>query len=143
MFHGASNIVRSIQEENFVNGLVDANGMTYKFDSLIIASGGILMGGLTVDHLGTVHESILDLQVRQIDPLFGLTSENALAALHTTGVEVDEELRPLKEGEPCLNNVYVVGRTLANWDPSTEGSTEGVSIGTGFCSAQFANRALG
>jgi len=143
LFHGTSNIVRSIQEGNFVNGLVDANGMTYKFDSLIIASGGILMGGLTVDHLGTVHESILDLRVRQIGPLFGLTSENALAALHTTGVEVDEELRPLKEGEPCLNNVYVVGRTLANWDPSTEGSTEGVSIGTGFCSAEFANRALG
>ena len=49
-----------------------------------------------------------------------------LDALHRTGVDTDESLRPRSAGTG--DNLFVTGRTLAHWNPATEGSAEGVSI---------------
>jgi len=110
--------------------------------SFILATGGILGGGITMPMQGNKpHEIVLGL------PIF--TQENLprfqpkfLAfqghPIYHNGVQVDSNLQPVDEtGLVVYENLYAVGGTLANCDPVRERSLEGIAIATGYTAGQM------
>ena len=129
--NGSCEAVRDDGERSFEAGV------------FILATGGVLMGGLDVDSHGLVREPLFGLEVAQTRPLGAERVDGALDALHETGVETDERLRPLAGGKPAFDNLFVTGRTLAHWNPARESSAEGVAIATGWAAAEEACAYLG
>ncbi len=116
----------------------DDMGRVYEASAFIVATGGVLMGGLDVDSFGKVRETTFALEVFQGAPLDAQTVDRSLAALHQSGVECDASLRPVAGGKRVHDNLFVTGRTLGHWNPSLEASSEGVSIATGWAAAEEA-----
>jgi anaerobic glycerol-3-phosphate dehydrogenase len=100
------------------------------------------MGGLEALSCGCVREAIFGLEVYQTQALSKRHSGEALDALQETGVEADTRLRPLVNGAPQFENLFVTGATLAHWHPTREASTEGVALATGWSAAEEAIRLL-
>lgn len=127
---------RSERQKGRVVALVDGHGRAVEADVFVVATGGVLMGGLEVASDGAVVETALGLAVSSAEPLATIGREATLAALHATGVVADGEFR-------AHDNVFVTGRTLAHYDPARELSAEGVSIVSAWTAAQAAHAMLG
>ncbi len=103
----------------------------------VLATGGVLGGGLRAEHDGELRETALGLPVRApnsrgawFDPRF--LSEGG-HPIFQAGVAVDAELRPLDAaGRVVYGNLAVAGGSLAGYDPIREGCLEGVAIATGW-----------
>lgn len=114
--------------------IVPSKGRDTEFSarSFVLATGGIFGGGIEVTP-DSSRETVFGL------PLF-VPSEWTRAEFlgeqpyARMGIEVDRELRPITSGsqEVILENVRVVGRMLAHWDPWVEHCGGGVSLVTGW-----------
>ncbi|PKM81194.1 MAG: anaerobic glycerol-3-phosphate dehydrogenase subunit B [Firmicutes bacterium HGW-Firmicutes-14] len=100
--------------------------------SFILATGGIFGGGIEVTP-EAAQETVLGL------PLYvpaELTNSEFLGEQPYAhmGIEVDSELRPTGPGnkEVLFENLRVIGRMLAHWDPWTDNCGGGVSLATGW-----------
>lgn len=115
--------------------VVQSKGKVSEFfaRSFVLATGGILGGGIGVSP-GETRETVLGL------PLFipggewtgaEFLGEQPYARM---GVEVDRELRPcdLSTREIVWENVRVIGRMLAHWDPWMDHCGGGVSLASGW-----------
>jgi glycerol-3-phosphate dehydrogenase subunit B len=143
LLHLGASPVRAAAAGGACEAVWDEAGRSYEAGVFVVATGGVLMGGLEVDSHGRVHEPLFGLDVVQTRPLDAEGSDRALDALHETGVEADDRLRPLAGGEPAFDNIFVTGRTLAHWNPARESSAEGVAIATGWAAAEEARTHLG
>ncbi len=95
----------------------------YEADYFVIASGGVLGGGIEVGHQAR-SETILGLQI----------PEGPLGSL---GVAVDNSLRPLgPSGDPVFQNVAFAGATVGGADPIGELSSQGICVATGYLAAE-------
>ena len=65
-------------------------------------------------------------------------SYETLSALQISGVVTNKKLKPLNQKGYIIENVFFTGRNLSNWNPSLELSSEGVSIASGWYSANSA-----
>lgn len=135
-------IVAASHDGNRVRSVRDANGRQLEAAVYVVATGGVLMGGLEVDSAGRIAETVFGLPVYQTSPLLAESTESTLAALHRVGIETDDCLRPADADGQIWSNLFVTGRTLAHWHPAEELSAEGVSIVTGWVAADAAHRAL-
>jgi glycerol-3-phosphate dehydrogenase subunit B len=100
---------------------------------LVLATGGVAGNGIEANRDGTLTEKVAALPVEGFDDRLGFMGGRFLGdhPLAAAGVRVDAELRPVDAaGEPLLANVRCVGGLLAGHDPTTEGSREGVALGT-------------
>ena len=104
--------------------------------SFVLASGGIFGGGIEVTS-SNVRETVFGL------PLYVPSTWTAAEFLGIQpyaqmGIEVDRELRPVdwRCGDVLLENVRVVGRMLAHWDPWVEHSGGGVSLASGWLAGE-------
>jgi len=116
----------------------DDAGRRIEAETFILATGGVLMGGLEVESDGRIHEPIFGLDVAQTRPLEARGPDQALDALHRTGVATDAQLRPLIKSEVAYDNLFVAGRTLGHCNVTKEASVEGVAIATGWAAAEEA-----
>lgn len=119
--------------------VVDGLGHRYSGSVFVLATGGILMGGLEVAPTGHILESVFGLDVFQSRPLSRQTVGRSLDALQLAGIEVDHRSRAENGTRGVCENLFVSGRTLAHWNPASELSAEGVSIVTGWMAAQSAH----
>jgi glycerol-3-phosphate dehydrogenase subunit B len=129
-------VVRGVGRAGMIASAIDANGRGIAARAFVVATGGVLMGGLEVRSDGTVVEAALGLEVHDTAPLGALGCKATLTALHVTGIETDADFR-------AGDNVFVTGRTLAHHDPAGELSAEGVSIVTAWSAAEAAHAMLG
>ena len=112
---------------------VDSKGKTAEFSahSFVLATGGVLGGGIEVmprKQQEIVFQLPLYLPAEWSREEF--LGEQPYARL---GIEVDSQLRPIAPNqEVILENVRVVGRTLAHWDPWVEHCGGGVSLASGW-----------
>ena len=114
--------------------------MTYRADTIILATGGLYGGGIASDHRGQMREVVFDLPLHVpgglgdwFDPTFLSTQHHAV---HEAGVRANALLQPIDaEGHVVLENVRVAGRALAGASPLAEGSTEGVWLATAYRAA--------
>lgn len=113
---------------------------TYEAAAYVLATGGLLGNGLVSEGL-EVREPIFGLPVAA--PESGEPADWAAAEFLPSGghpfvrigVTVDETLRP-----PGLANLFVCGRTLAGYDPYSEGCGGGVAVATGGLAGRRAGR---
>lgn len=124
----------AVMEDGYCHSIfLQSQGKTLqlKAKSFVLATGGIFGGGIQVGPR-TIREGVFDC------PLFlpeRWTEDGFLGPqpYTQTGIEVDNDLRPLKnDGQIFLQNVYVCGRMLAHWDPWTDYCGGGVALTTGY-----------
>ncbi|MDR3600319.1 MAG: FAD-binding protein [Desulfosporosinus sp.] len=106
---------------------------------IILATGGLLGGGIKVGmERKSIREGVLDL------PLFVPQEWSkpqffAAQPFAQIGVETDQFMRPLDpaSGQVVWDNVHVIGRMLAHWDPWTQKCGGGVSVTSGYAAAEL------
>lgn len=108
----------------------------------VLATGGIMGGGLRADHSGVVLETALGLPVRapagRADWFAQRFLDEAGHPVFQAGVAADRRLRPLDAaGRVVYENVAVAGGALAGYDAIREGCLEGVALASGFAAGQF------
>tara|TARA_Y100000590_G_scaffold203178_1_gene230532 strand:+ start:449 stop:1681 length:1233 start_codon:yes stop_codon:yes gene_type:complete len=133
-----TNIAKAKINENKCLFITDNFGRKIFAKTFIFANGGILMGGLKVNDQGKIIEQICNSKIFQENPMNTNKSYETLSALQISGVVTNKKLKPLNQEGNIIENVFFTGRNLSNWNPSLELSSEGVSIASGWYSANLA-----
>jgi glycerol-3-phosphate dehydrogenase subunit B len=110
-------------------------------DWVVLATGGFASGGLELDSRWTARETALGLPVTGVpgpgEERFrpGYFEDHPMGR---AGIAVDRDLRPVDAaGDRVLENVLVVGATLAGAEPWREKSGDGLSLATGHRAAEL------
>ncbi len=103
----------------------------------LLATGGVVGGGINSDHTGAFWETAFNLPLAGPDTRDGWFAARALASsghpIFTAGVATNDALVPLDGlGRVAYTNVRVAGGALAGADTIREGSRTGVSLATGW-----------
>jgi glycerol-3-phosphate dehydrogenase subunit B len=119
--------------------------LKHRAEKFLLATGGIIGGGINTDHTGKIWETIFGLplvaprergqwfRARFFDP--------AGHPIFRAGVPVNHEFQPIDaNGARVFANVWAAGNTLAHCDPILERALEGIAITTGSAAACFANQ---
>ncbi len=122
-----------------------ARPLRHRAEKFLLATGGILGGGINSDHRGRMWEVCFDLPLampqnrgewfrpRFLDP--------AGHPIFSGGVQVNREFQPIdSDGAPVYTNLWAAGGILAHADPVRARSVEGIAIATGVASAQHLTR---
>jgi glycerol-3-phosphate dehydrogenase subunit B len=110
-------------------------------DAVLLATGGILHGGLVAMQDGRVQESVFDLPVIHNPERELWTAASALQGqpFARFGLAVDEHMRPLgADGLPVFENLFAAGGILAGADRTQEGSRQGVDLATAYRAVEVA-----
>ncbi len=128
-FHAENDRVEFVETET------SARPLKHRARNFLLATGGILGGGINTDHTGKVAEAVFDL------PLVSPPAREAWfrtrffdAAGHPifrSGVQVNCDFQPVNaRGARVYANVWAAGGILAHADPILERSLEGIAIAT-------------
>jgi glycerol-3-phosphate dehydrogenase subunit B len=114
-----------------------ARQRSHRFDQYVLATGGLLGGGLVTNFEGEVREVIFNLPVAGPSSRLEWFQREFVTAtrhpIYQAGVRVNENLQPVAgNGRPLYNNLYAAGNTLAYCDVIRERSLEGVALATGY-----------
>ncbi len=109
----------------------------HRADRFVLATGGIIGGGLRGQASGEILETALGLPVQAPDGRGNWFDARFLNQqghpVFRAGIKVDEQFRPLDAaGNVVYENVQVAGTTLAGSDVIREGCLEGVALATGW-----------
>ena len=133
--HKGSVISKAKIENNKCLYLMDNFERIFNADAFVVSNGGVLMGGIKVYSNGEIIENIFNPKIQNNNHLLKDKSSQSLNALQTSGVLTNNKLKPFLDDDSIINNVFYTGRNLANWNPSTEFSGEGISIASGWYTA--------
>jgi len=127
-------VTGKIEGGRVVSVSADMNGHVkeYKAEQYTLACGGFLNGGIIGEMDGRVHDSIFNLPIISL-PRSEWTNEVFLAShpYAKFGVNVDKSLRPINaNGKVIAENLFAMGSVLAGADRVSEGSREGIELGT-------------
>ncbi|MCK5429870.1 MAG: FAD-binding protein, partial [Anaerolineales bacterium] len=118
-----------------------AREKAHKAKATILATGGILGGGIKTTYNGYAQEPVFNLPVSAPHNRSAWFSPNFLTPgghpIFRSGIVVDNKFRPIIEnGQVEFENLYIAGSLLNNCEPIHERSLEGVAIGTGYAIGQ-------
>lgn len=110
---------------------------SHRHNRYVLATGGILGGGITTDYQGKVKEVVFDLPVAAPASRQDWFARSFLDKeghpIYCAGLTVDDHFRPVDEvGRPIYDNLYAAGGTLAHYEMIRERSLEGVALATGY-----------
>lgn len=136
-FHADGDRVEYLESEG------SGRPLRHRADRFILATGGILGGGIECDHSGRIWEVVLDLPLSRPlergDWFHSRFFDSGGHPIFRAGVEVNGCFQPVDErGQPVYNNVWAAGCLLAHSDPILERSHEALAIGTGAAAGRFA-----
>ncbi len=137
--------VKGFHAENgriaWIESDASARPLKHRADHFLLATGGILGGGIMTDHTGHGWEVVFNLplvlpenravwfRTRFFDP--------AGHPIFSSGVQVNRQFQPVDStGSPLYANVFAAGGILAHADPIQERSLEGIAIATGSAAAR-------
>ena len=114
--------------------------LRHKARNYLLATGGILGGGIFAHRCGRVQETVFDLPLtapqtrpQWLRPLF---LDRRGHPIFQGGVSVDDRFRPLDHaGATIYDNLWAAGAILAHSDPIRERSREGIAITTAYTAA--------
>jgi glycerol-3-phosphate dehydrogenase len=109
----------------------------HRAEQFVLATGGILGGGIFAEYSGQLRETVLGLPVEAPTSRHEWLSPQFLPdpghPVYSTGLEVNESFQPVDAaGKLLLNNLYCAGSLLAHADPIRERSLEGIALATGW-----------
>ncbi len=122
-----------------------ARRKVHRAAQFVLATGGILGGGMVADQEGTLREVIFGLPLAAVPERSDWFAPEFFAPgghpIYRAGVEVNERLQPVDaDGQVVCENLRAAGSTLAHCDGVRERSFEGVALATGFTAAKQAAR---
>ena len=112
-------------------------------DAVLLATGGILNGGLVAQQDHRLRESVFDLPVDYPPNRLNWVGMSLFQqqAYASTGVFVNSRMQPIGFDEkPMFNNLFAAGGLLAGSDRSFEGSRQGIDLATAHCAVYEALR---
>jgi glycerol-3-phosphate dehydrogenase subunit B len=103
----------------------------------LLASGGLMGGGLKTAYDGAVEETVFNLPIGAPSQRTEWLSREFFApgghAIFKAGVEVNQDFQPIdSDGQVIYGNVIVAGASLAHCDSIRERSLEGVAIASAY-----------
>jgi glycerol-3-phosphate dehydrogenase len=103
----------------------------------VLATGGILGGGLILHQNGDMRDTALKLPIRhnlERNQWFsGEFISDAGHPIFRAGIHINHEFKPIDEtGQVYFNNLYAVGNLLGNADPVREISSGGIALATAY-----------
>jgi glycerol-3-phosphate dehydrogenase subunit B len=109
----------------------------HRHDHYVLATGGLLGGGIVTDDQGQIRETVFNLPVTappsRLDWFARSFMDKAGHPIYRAGLTVDDRFRPIgDDGRPIYDNLYVAGGTLAHCEFIRERSLEGIALATGF-----------
>jgi glycerol-3-phosphate dehydrogenase subunit B len=109
--------------------------------TFVLATGGILGGGIISNPDGSLQETIFDLHVKSPPERRDWHQRNFFDPkghpIFQSGIPVDDRFRPIDQsGLPYFPNLLTVGTTLAGGDFLRECSQGGVDLVSGYLAAQ-------
>lgn len=113
----------------------------FEADAVLLATGGVLHGGLVARQNGRVTESVFDIPVNCPASREHWTSESALGSqpYASFGLRVDREMRPLSDDRsPYYANLFAAGGILGGSDRAAEGSRQGIDLLTAYTAVESA-----
>ncbi len=122
-----------------------ARPLKHRAENFLLATGGILGGGISTDHTGLVREVALNLPVaapaRRTEWFQPRFLDPAGHPIFRAGVAVNCDFQPVDaQGARVYANVWAAGGVLAQADPILTRSMEGIAIATGVAAAQHVMR---
>lgn len=110
---------------------------THHARNYILATGGILGGGITTNHEGMVRELIFNLPVRAPEHQLAWFRHDFLDKrghpIYGSGIAVNRCFQPVNgDGRALYQNLYAAGATLAGGEYIRERSFDGVALATGY-----------
>lgn len=113
-----------------------ARQQAHRFRHYILATGGLLCGGLVAHFEGQVREVIFDLPVAAPAGRQHWFQQRFLDEqghpIYRAGLRVDDQFRPVHHSRPVYDNLQAAGTTLAHCDFIRERSLEGIALATGY-----------
>jgi glycerol-3-phosphate dehydrogenase subunit B len=124
-----------------------ARRRSHRYDRYVLATGGILGGGITTNYKGEVREVVFDLPVTapasRLDWFARSFLDQAGHPIYQSGLTVDDQFRPVGRlpvgrqsangnEQPIYENLYTAGGALAHAELIRERSLEGVALATGY-----------
>ena len=109
--------------------------------AVLLATGGLLHGGLVARQNGRVQESVFDLPVVHSNDRSTWTAPhlNDPQPYATFGLRVDARMRPLgADGAPLMQNLFAAGGLLAGARRTEEGSRQGIALATAWRAVESA-----
>jgi glycerol-3-phosphate dehydrogenase subunit B len=105
-------------------------------EAVLLATGGILHGGIIRQQDGHFRESVFDLPLRINHHPNAMIGNDPFhpQPYSQVGVSVDNSMRPLgADGDPLMENLYAVGGLLGGSDRIMEGSRQGIDLSSAHC----------
>lgn len=139
VYEGMEVIQHQATEERITAVFTEAAGrpQPHRAQQYVLATGGILGGGIQADHLGVVRELLFNLPLHAPENRLEWFQREFLDPsghpIYRSGVMVNPQFQPVDaDGRLPYANVWVAGTTLAHCDPIRERSFEGIALSTGF-----------
>jgi len=125
----------------WVETATSARPLRHRARAYVLATGGILGGGITSAHDGRIWETVFNLPLTVESDRRTWFRPQFLDAggqpVFHGGVRVADDFRASQaNGDRAYENVWAVGGTLAHADPILERSLEGIAVATGTAAAQ-------
>jgi glycerol-3-phosphate dehydrogenase subunit B len=120
----------------------------HRFDRYLLATGGILGGGIDTDYQGNVREVVFNLPVQAPESRQDWFRRDFLDKqghpIYQAGLRIDEQFQPVNgDNRPVYDNLFAAGTTLAGGEVIRERSFEGVAIATGYAASNAAAQQMG
>jgi glycerol-3-phosphate dehydrogenase subunit B len=115
---------------------------SHRYQQYVLATGGILGGGIVTDHTGLVREVIFDLPLDTPESRQEWFQRDFLDVkghpIYRSGVVVNDELRPIGDDKRVLyENLLAAGTTLAGCEVIRERAFDGVALATGYAAGNL------
>jgi len=144
VFEGMQVVSSEIKDQHIIalQSEAAARLKSHSSNIFILATGGILGGGISLDADGKIHESILNLEIylpelsqvwfspQFLDPMGH--------SIFHTGITVDQNFRPVdRYARPIYDNLFAVGTGLSGGDYVQERSWDGVALVSGYLAGKL------
>jgi glycerol-3-phosphate dehydrogenase subunit B len=119
-----------------VISIASARNFSHPADKFILATGGILGGGITITQDGYAKEAIFEIPVILPEPGSERFEDQFLSTsghpIFSRNILVDPTFQPCdKSGKVYYDNLYAIGSGIGRCDPIRERSMEGIALSTG------------
>lgn len=114
----------------------------HRADQFVLATGGILGGGIVTDYAGRGREVVFNLPITLPHSRLDWFKQDFLDPgghpIYQSGIRVNHIFQPVNgENQPIYPNLYAAGTTLAYAEAIRERSFEGIALTTGYTVGQL------
>lgn len=139
VFNGM-NVIRAVVDSGMVTSVISeaaSRQISHPARTFVLATGGILGGGITIHENGYAQELIFNINLDIPDTRAHWFHDQFLLPqshpIHSIGINADHHFHPIDSaGRVILQNLYTTGSMLGNCDPIRERSLEGIALVTGY-----------